>query len=776
MTDQPTNSTDPRASDAEGEEEVIVPPYQPMEDDVTYFAQTNFRGANHRFGIRRMDRRRHLYVIGKTGMGKSTMLENMIIQDIQNGEGLAVVDPHGDLAEKVIKYVPSHRINDVIYINPADTKFPIGFNVLENVDPEYMAVVANGVVGVFKKIWADSWGPRLEYILINTILALLGYPNSTLLGVMRMLVDPAFRKKVVKKIDDPVVRSFWVNEFNNYTEKFRNEAIAPIQNKVGQFLSSSLIRNIVGQPKSTFNMREAMDSGKIVILNLSKGRLGEENAALLGALMITKIQLAAMSRVDIPEEERRDFYLYVDEFQNFSTDSFASILSEARKYRLNITMAHQYIEQLSDEVRAAVFGNAGTMVSFRVGATDAEELEKEYAPVFTQEDIVTLPAYQIYLRLMISGVASDPFSANTLPPIAGETDNVEKVIAQSRERYAQPGDKVAQLISEWSAVDAAQAAKIASDQQKMDGMDDDEGDADDEDMGGKGAGDDSGELHAPSDQEVEDLRTVINGIPQPPVAAAPPPPPVRSEEEQAFDALRSKQLGFLPDLDETDEEVEDSVDDVVESDSEESAGKIGEEEPGKQENGDEDASNEQEERKEQKKQNGQQKEKEKNDRRKKEDDERKEQDKKQEQKKSRNRDGGRRNDRKKEASREKSKDESRKKSDEQKGDKKDRREDRSNSNNDNSQQQGGKSSGGDSNNGDQPKKKRRRRRRKRGGSKKEGGSSTGDSSSKPNSTSNSKSNNSNRQGGGQSGSRKDSRQQKNSQPQQMKPGQSVTFD
>ncbi len=425
---------------------------QPTPEEIMYFAETNFRNENKKFGIKLDDRRRHMYLIGKTGMGKSTVLENMIIQDIRNGKGIAVVDPHGDLVEKVVKFIPSERTNDVIYFNPADMEHPIAFNILESVDLEYKNLVSNGLVGVFKKIWADSWGPRLEYILINAILALLEYPGSTLLGVTRMLVDAKYRKKVVKNVTDPVVKSFWIDEYNNYSEKFRNEAIAPIQNKVGQFLSSSLIRNIVGQPKSTINMRDIMDNRKILLMNLSKGRIGEENSALLGAMMITKIQLAAMSRVDTLEKERKDFYLYVDEFQNFSTESFANILSEARKYRLNLIMAHQYIEQLSDEVRAAVFGNIGTLIAFRVGAIDAEELEKEFQPSFMQEDIVTLPAYHIYLRLMIEGVASEPFSASTLPPIEGETGNRDTVIRVSRERYSNSREDVEEKIRRWSGI------------------------------------------------------------------------------------------------------------------------------------------------------------------------------------------------------------------------------------------------------------------------------------------------------------------------------------
>ena len=421
------------------------------DNNITIFAETTFRNRNRRFGIKEDDRRRHMYLIGKTGMGKSTMLENMIIEDIWAGHGVAVVDPHGDLAEKVIEYIPSNRINDVIYFNPADIDYPIAFNVVEHVEAHLRHLVASGLLGVFKKLWADSWGPRLEYILRNAILAILDYPDSTLLAVIRMLSDKKFRKKVVEKIQDPVVKAFWVQEFAGYADKFASEAVSPIQNKVGQFLSSSLIRNIVGQVKSSLDMREIMDNKKILILNLSKGRIGEDNSMLLGNMLITKIQLAAMSRVDMEESSRKDFYLYVDEFQNFSTDSFANVLSEARKYRLNIILAHQYIEQLVDTVKAAVFGNVGTMILFRVGAADAEELVLEFTPVFMQEDIVNLPKYEVYLKLMIDGVASDPFSARGLPPLKDEekTGNVDKVISISRERYAQNREDVEEKIQRW---------------------------------------------------------------------------------------------------------------------------------------------------------------------------------------------------------------------------------------------------------------------------------------------------------------------------------------
>ncbi|MFH0969138.1 MAG: CxxC-x17-CxxC domain-containing protein [Patescibacteria group bacterium] len=436
-------------------------------DEITFFAKTNFRNQERVFGIKTDDRRRHMYVIGKTGMGKTNLLETMAIQDIQNGKGMVFIDPHGDTAEKLIKAIPSNRINDVIYFNPADQDFPIAFNVMESVDPKQRHLVASGLVGVFKKIWADSWGPRLEYILRNAILALLEYPGSTLLGVTRMLVDKNYLKRIVEKITDPVVRSFWVDEFPKWNERVLQEVISPIQNKVGQFLSSSLIRNIVGQTKSSFDVREVMDNQKILIMNLSKGRIGEDNSALIGAMMITKIQLAAMGRVDIPEEERKDIYLYVDEFQNFATESFANILSEARKYRLNIILANQYILQIDEKVKDAIFGNAGTLITFRVGAGDAEELEKEFDPIFLMNDIVNLPKYNIYLKLMIDGIAGNAFSATTLAPIDVKTtkENEEKVIKVSRERYTTKAEEVEEKIKRWSGMlveeKAREAVKIA---------------------------------------------------------------------------------------------------------------------------------------------------------------------------------------------------------------------------------------------------------------------------------------------------------------------------
>lgn len=411
------------------------------DEKVTYFAETDARNKKVKFGIKAKDRTKHVYVIGKTGMGKSTLLENMAVQDIQGGEGLAFIDPHGKTAELLLNYIPENRIKDVVYFAPFDIDFPISFNVMEDVGYDKRHLVVSGLMSTFKKIWEDAWSARMEYILSNTLLALLEYPGATLLGVNKMYSDKAFRKKVVDNISDPSVKSFWVDEFAKYTDKFAAEATPAIQNKIGQFTNNPLIRNIIGQPKSSFDIRKIMDERKIMIINLSKGRVGESNANLLGSMLITKIYLAAMSRADVSDKVLNtlpQFYLYVDEFQSFANESFADILSEARKYKLNLTIAHQYIEQMSDEVRAAVFGNVGTMIAFRVGATDAEVLEKEFAPRFTGEDIVNLGKYQIYLRLMIDGMGSQPFSATNMPPIPEPAISYkEQVVQASRAGYGQ---------------------------------------------------------------------------------------------------------------------------------------------------------------------------------------------------------------------------------------------------------------------------------------------------------------------------------------------------
>ena len=422
-----------------------------MNDDINFFAETTFRNQRKKFGIKTDDRRRHVYVIGKTGMGKTVMMKNMAIQDIQQGKGVGFIDPHGEAAEELLDFVPSDRINDVIYFNPADLEYPIAFNIMEKVDIEHRHLVAGGLMGVFKKIWPDVWSARMEYILNNSILALLEYPAATLLGVNRMLADAEYRKKVVDKVTDPMIRAFWIQEFARYTQRLESEATAAIQNKVGQFISAPLIRNIIGQVETSIDMREVMDGGKILIANISKGRMGEDNSRLLGALLITKLQLAAMTRVDLPEEKRNDFFLYVDEFQNFATESFVNVLSEARKYRLSLVLGHQYIAQMDEKVRDAVFGNVGTLISFRVGAEDAEFLEREFIPDFIAEDLVNLAKYNIYLKLMIDGIAGRPFSAETLSPfLKSEKSNKEKIIRASRQRYGTPRKIVEEKISRWA--------------------------------------------------------------------------------------------------------------------------------------------------------------------------------------------------------------------------------------------------------------------------------------------------------------------------------------
>lgn len=451
-------------------------------EKIIIFGETNFRDKRVRFGIKPDDRRRHMYVIGKTGSGKTTLIENMVVQDIQNGHGVAVIDPHGEFADRMLDFVPAERVDDVVYFNPADLDYPIAFNAIEQVPVEYRHLVAAGLMAVFKKIWVDLWSARMEYILNNTLLSLLEIPDSTLLGVNRMLADKAYRQGIVDRLTDPVVKAFWVNEFERYDARFRAEAVAPIQNKVGQFASNPLIRNIIGQTKSKLNLREVLDSKKILIVNLSKGLIGEENSALLGAMLVTKLQLAAMSRVDIPEPQRSDFYLYVDEFQNYATDSFANILSEARKYRLNLILVHQYIAQLvsrdSSKVKDAIFGNVGTIVSFRIGAEDAELLEREFAPEFTANDLVNLPKYNFYIKLMIDGTASKAFSGTNLPPPPPPTVNYRDAIVRlSRERYSTPREEVERAIREWSgdyilpgeasAGDARRASAEASTSQRM---------------------------------------------------------------------------------------------------------------------------------------------------------------------------------------------------------------------------------------------------------------------------------------------------------------------
>lgn len=402
---------------------------------VNFFAKTLFRNKETIFGIKDIDRRRHVWNIGKTGTGKSTLIANMAIDDLKKGRGLAVIDPHGDLSEVLLDYIPASRINDVIYFNPGDRNYPIFINPLEVTNKEEAELVVSGIISIFNKIFGFSWGPRLEYILRNCLFTLTEIPDSTLVDVLSLLSDRSFRTKVIAKIKDPSLKQFWSQEYEKMPEKLQKEAISPIQNKVGQFVTSPLIRNVIGHPKSSIKIDEIMDQGKILIANLSQGRLGEDNASLLGAMLITKIQLAAMRRVDQPEASRRDFYLYVDEFQNFATTSFIKILSEARKYRLCLMLANQYMAQIPEDVQSAILGNAGSLISFAVGASDARILFREFAEVFSENDLVNLSNYQIAIRLMIDGFGERPFLATTLPLPASSNQNREKVIRVSRERW-----------------------------------------------------------------------------------------------------------------------------------------------------------------------------------------------------------------------------------------------------------------------------------------------------------------------------------------------------
>jgi len=408
-----------------------------IDENISAFGLTNFRGINHQFGMLRSDRSRHVYIIGQTGAGKSGTLELFALSDIFHGQGYAIIDPHGDFAVDNMRFIPGSRMEDVVYFNPADTAYPLGFNPLEVTDPAHKTNISSEVIGVLKRMFGESWGPRLEYILRYTILALLDRPTTTMLDITRMLTDKKFRKETLSYSQDTVVLQFWNIEFASWTEKFQAEAIAPVLNKVGAFTANPIIRNIIGQPKSTFNIREIMDDGKILIVNLSKGLIGEDNASILGAFLVTKIQLAAMSRSDIPDiKNRRPFYLYVDEFQNFATDSFATILSEARKYGLNLTVANQYTSQMSETVRDAVFGNVGTMISFRVAAGDAAILGKQFEPQFEPNDLLQMHNRHFIINMVISGEKAPAFSATTLNLPPPQIDNTPMIIENTRRRYS----------------------------------------------------------------------------------------------------------------------------------------------------------------------------------------------------------------------------------------------------------------------------------------------------------------------------------------------------
>lgn len=420
-----------------------------IDDQVSAFGLTNFRGINQQFGLWRYDRSRHVYIIGQTGAGKSGLLELFALSDVYHNQGYAIIDPHGDFAVNNLKFIPAHRIKDVVYFNPADTAYPLGFNPMEVINPSMKNNISSEIIGVLKRMFGESWGPRLEYILRYTILALLDHPNTTMLDITRMLTDKKFRKEVLATCRDTVVLQFWNVEFASWNDKFQAEAIAPVLNKVGAFVANPIIRNIIGQPKSTFNIRQIMDEGKILIVNLSKGLIGEDNAGILGAFLVTKIQLAAMSRSDIPElKDRRPFYLYVDEFQNFATDSFATILSEARKYGLNLTVANQYISQMQENVRDAVFGNVGTTISFRVSADDAPILAKQFEPQFEAADLLQMHNRSFIINMVIKGEKAPAFSATTLTIPQSQTDYFVQIVDNSRFAYSRPRSEVETEIQE----------------------------------------------------------------------------------------------------------------------------------------------------------------------------------------------------------------------------------------------------------------------------------------------------------------------------------------
>ncbi len=439
--------------------------------DLTTLGEAVFRGERRKFGIRTDDRRRHMYVIGKTGMGKSVLLENMIRSDILAGKGVAVIDPHGDLVDAALRSIPANRTNDVILFDPADREFPLSFNMLNCPNPEQHSLVASGLMSIFKKLWPDAFSGRMEYILRNALLALIEAGNNSMLGILRMFVDDPFRAKILERTTNHLVKSFWEDEYTSWSEKYRTEAIAAIQNKIGQLVSTPLVRNIIGQVTSTVDIRHAMDTGKIILMNLSKGKLGEDNSAFLGSMMVTKFQLDAMSRADIPEAERKDFYLYVDEFQNFATESFATILSEARKYRLNLTMANQYVNQLligegnNTTLKDAIFGNVGSLMCFQIGSDDAEPLSEQFEEIVSPKDILSLPKYHAYIRLMIKGIPSKPFSVSTLPPpqVDDDTKRLDVIRKLSRERYTERVSVVEDKIAKWlaSSKTAKATAKVA---------------------------------------------------------------------------------------------------------------------------------------------------------------------------------------------------------------------------------------------------------------------------------------------------------------------------
>ncbi|RKW21914.1 DUF87 domain-containing protein [Candidatus Gracilibacteria bacterium] len=431
--------------------------------ELTVLGDTDYRGDKIRFGVRQEDKFRHMYIVGKTGTGKSTFINNMIISDMRAGNGLCLLDPHGELVDDLLEYIPSNRINDVILFDVGDAEYPIGFNLLQADNEDEKNRIASGVVSTFQKLFDNSRGPRLEYILRNVVLSVIDYPNATLMHILRILTDKEFREEVISHVKDPVLLKFWNNEFNRWQDKQREEAVGPITNKVGQFLSSRLVRNIFGQPRTKLSIRRAMDEGKIILVNLSKGKIGEDNANMIGSLLVTKIQIDAMGRADMAKHLRKPFYLYIDEFQNFATKSFATILSEARKYKLSLIVANQYTSQLDEAIKDAIFGNVGTIFSFTLGYDDASVMTSQFKELVSTNDLISLPKFTAYTRLMVDGVSSDPFSMKTLPPFVSEGDieHIEKIRKQSRQRYAMEREQLEALMNAWNKKTFSVQEKIA---------------------------------------------------------------------------------------------------------------------------------------------------------------------------------------------------------------------------------------------------------------------------------------------------------------------------
>lgn len=437
------------------------PPNLPTKPAVIPFAQTTFREVATPFGITRDDRRKHLYIIGKTGVGKSKLIQLLALADIRENKGCVIMDPHGDLSEEMLRYIPRDRLYDVIYFNPADTQHPMSFNPLEGVGTfEFKQTVVAGFIAIFKKLFSFTWNQRLEHVLRYTTLALMDIPGATVLGIPKLLSDTRYRQEVIAQIQDPLVKKFWTTEFASWNEQFAGEAITPIINKVGQFVANPIIRNIVGQAKSSIKLDEIINGEKILIANFSIGKLGEENSALLGAMFITKLWQAAVARASIAEQDRKDTFLYIDEFQNFATGAFANILSEARKYRLNLTVAHQYMTQLPEEVRSTIFGNIGSIISFRIGGEDAAVLEKEFTPTFNVQDFMNLDMRNFYAKMTINGETALPFSGHTLDFPKPDEDLASDVVRISRERWAKPRSEAELEIAQTEGIPAPSVAKM----------------------------------------------------------------------------------------------------------------------------------------------------------------------------------------------------------------------------------------------------------------------------------------------------------------------------